>query len=380
MKYGVLCAKNAKNIGDDIQTYASLKFLSSVDYYVEREDISNFKSNNNEPVAVIMNAWWMWKKWNWPPSRCIIPKLISMHFSSWTTENWGCPIKYEMLDGIGGEYLKSYEPVGCRDMNTLKELRKRKIKSYFSGCLTLTLPKQKKIKPKKEYICAVDIDEKCINKIKSMINDSMELKIINHDRITDKERNDWDKRMKNVEKLLTTYQNAKCVITSRLHAALPCLAMEVPVLLIRDNDFDRFEPYLDLLYFMSTNDFLDGKYDVLNPLENKKDYLKVREKLIKEVNKFIEDTKTMSDNLDDIVKTKYTIDEVKKWQYDLMKSTLDKWFYKSREMLAEYNKTITYLRGIEKQLDDIKNSTSWKLTKPIRALKIKTESFLKKEK
>ena len=324
MKYGVLCAKNAKNIGDDIQTYASLKFLPFVDYYVEREDISNFKSNNNEPVAVIMNAWWMWKKWNWPPSRCIIPKLISMHFSSWTTENWGCPIKYEMLDGIGGEYLKSYEPVGCRDMNTLKELRKRKIKSYFSGCLTLTLPKQKKIKPKKEYICAVDIDENCINKIKSMINDSMELKIINHDRITDKERNDWDKRMKNVEKLLTTYQNAKCVITSRLHAALPCLAMEVPVLLIRDNDFDRFEPYLDLLHFMSTNDFLDGKYDVLNPLENKKDYLKVREKLIKEVNKFIEDTKTMSNNLDDIVKTKYTIDEVKKWQYDLMKSTLDK--------------------------------------------------------
>ena len=49
-------------------------------------------------------------------------------------------------------------------------------------------------------------------------------------------------------------------------------------------------------------------------------------------------------------------------------------------MLAEYNKTITYLRGIEKQLDDIKNSTSWKLTKPIRALKIKIESFLKKEK
>lgn len=378
MKYGVLCAKNVSNIGDDIQSYASSRFLPSIDYYIEREEISNFKSKNNEPVAVIMNAWWMWKKWNWPPSKCIIPKLVSMHFTSWTTENWGSTIKHEILDGIGKEYLNSYGPVGCRDMDTLALLKKHNIDAYFSGCLTLTLPKQKKKKLKKEYVCAVDVDNCVIDKIKSTINNKVDVKIIEHDRITDKERNDWNKRMKNVEDLLTTYQNAKCVVTSRLHAALPCLAMEVPVLLVRDgNDWDRFSPYIDLLHFMSPQDFCDGKYDVLNPLENKKEYLSIRYSLIDSIKEFIKQTSTMKSQLKDIIKTKYTDEDVKNWQYDLMKNALDKWFYKSRDMLKEYNKTIDYLRKVEKENSDIKNSSSWKITKPFRVLKEKFQKIKK---
>lgn len=106
MKYGVLIHKSTKNIGDDIQSYASSLFLPSIDYLVDRDTIDTFKSNNNEPVALIMSAWWSWKKWNWPPSACIIPKLISMHFMDWGINNWGSPIIDENLDGIGGDYLK----------------------------------------------------------------------------------------------------------------------------------------------------------------------------------------------------------------------------------------------------------------------------------
>lgn len=141
MKYGVLCAKKTRNIGDDIQSYAQSLFLPTIDYIVEREEISDFKSKNNEPVAVIMNAWWMWRKWNWPPSKCIIPLLISMHFTEWTTENWGSSIKHEILDGIGRNYFNSYGPVGCRDLDTLNLMKEHKIKSYFSGCVTLNYQK-----------------------------------------------------------------------------------------------------------------------------------------------------------------------------------------------------------------------------------------------
>ena len=42
-----------------IQTYASMQHLPSVDYIVERENTDSFHSENNEPVAVIMSAWWM---------------------------------------------------------------------------------------------------------------------------------------------------------------------------------------------------------------------------------------------------------------------------------------------------------------------------------
>ena len=80
MKFGVVIHKPTMNLGDDIQTYAAAKLLPHVDYQIDREYISDFKSENDEPVAVIMNAWWMWKKWNWPPADCIIPKLLSMQF------------------------------------------------------------------------------------------------------------------------------------------------------------------------------------------------------------------------------------------------------------------------------------------------------------
>ena len=37
----------------------------------------------------------------------------------------------------------------------------------------------------------------------------------------------WEERAGKVEELLTVYQNATCVITSRLHCALPCLALGI---------------------------------------------------------------------------------------------------------------------------------------------------------
>lgn len=61
MKFGVVIHKPTMNLGDDIQTYAAAKLLPHVDYQIDREYISDFKSENDEPVAVIMNAWWMWK-------------------------------------------------------------------------------------------------------------------------------------------------------------------------------------------------------------------------------------------------------------------------------------------------------------------------------
>lgn len=56
MKFGVVIHQPTMNLGDDIQTYAAAKLLPHVDYQIDREYISEFKSENNEPVAVVMNA------------------------------------------------------------------------------------------------------------------------------------------------------------------------------------------------------------------------------------------------------------------------------------------------------------------------------------
>ena len=37
------------------------------------------------------------------------------------------------------DYLKGYEPIGCRDRNTLDWLTGEGIKAFFSGCATTTL-------------------------------------------------------------------------------------------------------------------------------------------------------------------------------------------------------------------------------------------------
>lgn len=342
MKYGVLVNKGNKNIGDDIQAYASSLFLPSVDYMVDRETIDTFVSDNEEPVAVIMSAWWMRKKWNWPPSKYIYPKLISMHLTNFSVDTKASPIYDEFLIGLGGGYLNAYGPVGARDMHTLEALKNIDIESYFSGCVTLTLPKQKIAKPAKEYICLVDLDPKVEAKIlKGLESFDIDVKIIKHNLAKNRKNETaiWEYRKKEVIELLTVYQNAKCVITRRLHVALPCLAMEVPVFCIFFKTNIRFSPYKTWLHMVSPDEFLRGEYDYdfMNPKPNLPTYKKTREALIKELNSFVKETKNITKPIDKIKKTTYTEAEKKEWQYNLMKNTLNKWMPQSIKLCEAIN-------------------------------------------
>lgn len=109
MKYGLILNKNNLNIGDDIQAFATARFLPQVDYFIDREYMDDFRPEEDEPVAVIMNAWYMWHKWNWPPAKNIIPLFVGFHYADHQlAKQPGSPIKYEFLNGIGGDYLKAY--------------------------------------------------------------------------------------------------------------------------------------------------------------------------------------------------------------------------------------------------------------------------------
>ena len=133
MKFGLVLNKGTDNIGDDIQSYAAMRFLPSVDYVIDREGMDTFESNG-ERVKAIMNGWYMYNKSNWPPSESIDPLWVSVHISK--NDYFG--IGERFLDGLGGEYLKYYAPIGARDVSTLELLRKKGIPAYLSGCLTLT--------------------------------------------------------------------------------------------------------------------------------------------------------------------------------------------------------------------------------------------------
>lgn len=398
MKYGLLIHRECVNLGDDIQSYAESLFLPKIDYFVDREHINRFKpeksSDKDQPVATIMGAWWFHRKWNFPPSKYIYPLCISMHITDYTTETTGTPLYDEFVEGIGGDYLRAYGPVGARDMVTKKVLKDKNIPSYFSGCITLTLPKRKMKKISKPYILLVDLDDRVERKIIDSVDETrFEVKVVSNIRSkkrTEEEMDDWEFRKNEAIELLDLYQNASCVITKRLHASLPCLAMEVPVFCVIDRDI-RFDPYYDWLHSVSVDDFLTDNYDydIFSPPKNKDLHIPTRDKLNDTVTEFIKNTTNDKKSVNELVKTSYTDEESTIWRNELMEYTLDKWWTinkkKSKKIQKLLNKNYEMkeqnksLRRRIKQLDkkvsnklsiikDIEASSSWRITKPLRVL------------
>lgn len=286
MKYGIMYYKETDNIGDDIQTYTAMRFLPHIDYHIDREDLNCFLPTKKEYVSMIMNGWFMHNKAAWPPSPYINPLLLSMHFTC--LEKIDVGEKY--LQGLGGEYLKKYQPIGCRDIETQKRLNRNNIENYFSGCMTLTIEPFKNIE-KQEYICLVDLDEKSTNLVKE--NTKREIKEITHDVNPEEiKQKSFEQRMKDVEELLKKYQAAHIVFTNRLHVALPCVALGTPVVLVHKEQFeeDRLGTYLKYLKSFSDIEFekCDIKNLIENPEENGKDYISIRESLIQKCKEFVQ--------------------------------------------------------------------------------------------
>jgi len=386
MKFGVLFNKGNKNIGDDIQAYATARFLPSIDYFVDRENLDKFKTDNNESVAVIMSAWYMWAKWNWPPSEYIYPHFVGFHYADHQlAKQPGSGAKYEFLEGIGGDYLKAYGPIGCRDNFTKEQLSKLGIESFYSGCITLTLPKQPETADKNTYICIVDVDKRVKKKIKEKLeNEDIEIREFSQSR----EKNDeisWEDRMAIVKERLTVYQNARCVVTKRLHVALPCLAMGVPVFLVKVMEDDiRFDPYYDYLHRATVDEYLEDKkdYDFMNPPENKDLYVPVRESLIKSCQEFVEKAKDLEGKPETLVRTEYTEEQVKQWRYETMERVLNNTLEVQREIYAENLELLREERKeknkLNKKIDKLKNK-GIKQKEKIKKLKNKIEELKEKQ-
>lgn len=342
MKYGLLICKNTDNIGDDIQTYAQKRFLPKVDCFVDREQLDTFfpEEKWEEPVAVIMNAWYMYQKFNWPPSPYIFPLFISIHISP--KDYFG--IGTDFLDGMGGEYLKQYEPIGARDLSTLQILREKGVDAYLSGCLTLTVQLHKKKQPN-DIVYLVDVDLEAEAVIKKMFPDE-NYRVVHHAVNYSEEKISYEARMQRVEHLLEQYQDAKCVITSRLHCALPCLALETPVLLIYEDEYEnRIKTFLNLLYYVRRNDLLEGhlSYNVSSPNKNKTKYLEIKMKLEETCNVFITKCEEKLRNFDtqEIINWRYYWLEQATWQKSLLGKS--EWTFRQ-----ELNKQQEWIKNLEK--------------------------------
>ena len=131
-KSAVLGYPDSNNLGDIIQSIAAVKLMMpEKPSRLNRDQLNNYYGPQ---VKLIMNGWFMEKSQNWPPSSSITPLFISFHLNP-TAERG-------MLTAKGISYFKKHQPIGCRDYHTQKTLEKHGIKTYFSGCLTLSLKRE----------------------------------------------------------------------------------------------------------------------------------------------------------------------------------------------------------------------------------------------
>ena len=285
MKYGVIVYMQTDNIGDDILSYAGMKYLPHVDYVIDRESLDTFCPEKKEYVTVIMNGWYLINKFNWPPSPYINPKIIGVHFSN--NDFWG--IGDEYLDGLGQEYLKGNGPVGCRDTGTMNKMMDRDIPAYLSGCLTLTLPKFENVEST-DKVVLVDVPDILANKMQKELG-PQSVECFSHFVVVSERGAEWPIRCEKVENILKKYQGARLVITTRLHCALPCLALGTPVILIEEETTDYLERKNDFSKYLKNytlEQILHMDIHEMECIQNGTDFCDMRSKLIKECKDFID--------------------------------------------------------------------------------------------
>ena len=282
MKYFLLSVSKNKdfgyiNIGDYIQALASSQYYPRVDGFLDRDE--DLKDYNGEDAMMIMNGWYMHNAENWPPSVNIKPLFVAFHLNFL--------VKEKLTNRQSIEYLKSHEPIGCRDLDTMNILKNCGVNAYFSGCMTLTLGKKYYSSKRDNRTYIVDplisghigikrgwqavchflrypkdiyllfnnsnlhlYDGK--SKLKKWMRTSLYHKeysrcfsrniVMNSVYVCQQSRDyiqnfDSDeKRLREAERLVKLYARAKLVITSRIHCALPCMGLETPVIFLKQQN------------------------------------------------------------------------------------------------------------------------------------------------
>jgi len=231
MKYASLKYDYSDNLGDQIQSLAAEQFLPNIDKKFDRDTLKNV--SEKDKYMIILNGWFSHSpKSCLPPSDSILPIFYGFHI----TDSNGTA-KY-FLSGKNIAYFKQHEPVGCRDKRTMELLANKGIKAFYSKCLTLTFPKRKR-EPENGKVFIVDADQIPIPK-------RIRKKAI---KITHLVSGFYGEEIKYLiaKKLLELYRDkARLIITTRLHCALPCVAMGIPVIFFGDPDDYRVSILKDI--------------------------------------------------------------------------------------------------------------------------------------
>ena len=228
MKYSSLSFSLSANVGDHVQSIAIERLLPRLDTHIDRSFLSS--SPTEEPTLLVMNCWFSNCTTAFPPAKGIVPVFFGFHIHE--------EEKGEFLTPASIDYLRQHQPIGCRDHGTAKMLEAQGIKTFYSKCLTLTLPRREQ-QPKDGIVVVVDAyDIPLPSEIaKNAVHISHIVPVV---------LGETTKRQIASELLSFYKEKASLVITTKLHCALPCVAMGVPVVFFGDATDYRLDVLKDI--------------------------------------------------------------------------------------------------------------------------------------
>ena len=262
MNYFVLKYKYAiekkYNLGDNIQSIAAVKALRSCGIppdrigAMNRDDLARPSKNKG---ILIAQGWFGCRPGTAPlpiDDEEILPLFFGFHLNEGSWE-------YLANNPHFLASMRKHVPIGCRDFGTRDYLRSIGIEAYYSGCLTLTFP-NRETAPKQRRVFLVDP----LGNVETSLPPLLQQNIVRLAQEAPFPSGIWPISENDVERvhelalerLSDIRDRASLVLTRRIHIALPCLAMGVPVIFTFDQpDNPRVSMIKEWLTIYSTSDY-----------------------------------------------------------------------------------------------------------------------------
>ena len=161
------------------------------------------------------------------------------------------------LDKRGLRALPHETVIGCRDEPTYRRMCALGKQAFLSGCLTITLDRRTSV-PQQGKVFLVDAPQGVERYIPPALRERVEY-VSQSFRLERawSDRETHERLREKAEQTLEKYKNeAALVVTSRLHAASPCTALGIPVILAR-NYFDERYAWIEKFLPLYTPDRFD---------------------------------------------------------------------------------------------------------------------------
>lgn len=235
--------KNINNLGDHVQIltieylYRQMGVSPAEIVYIDKDHLAKY---DGDPVVLPVSM---------PLIDYVEDGIAGMFSKKIRPVFLGLTMAKDTLYPAEVAYLKRFTPIGCRDERTYRTMRRYGIDAYLGGCMTTVLPRRTPDKQKQKRVFFIDLPKEVLSSIPKELSDIAT--IDTHMFYGDLP----DAKEKARERYHLYRDEAALVVTSLLHGSVPCMAMGIPVVLVRSTVSYRFGWLESLLHIYTPEEY-----------------------------------------------------------------------------------------------------------------------------